>query len=394
MYEDIALFLGIALGAFLLNVVLNSAFLWIASKILKLEKQYWSTAVKTAAVYSIVSIVLSAVAFLPSLFFPGGPLITLMLSVLMGVIGLALYVCLIKKFYELNWKNAILAFVIVFISNVIIGVILFGLMFFGVIFWQLGVFNAGQSDKVVTGFVTMQPLMPAIAYRGSKFTASFTNAAGTTASITDISVKESISRTDCSVEPLKGQSIRAGSTFTIRGDCGQKNAGESYDLVVTITYSSTIGGISTSHTDIGHIKGQAETGGYIETIPVVDQQAEVTGFLRMQPLTPTISYKSDGPYTVTLTNALGTTMNVTTVSLGDDASENCGSISVNDESFADGKGNVRVKSGQIITIKATCPEKSAGDTYDVSLSIDYSATMGGIVTSHKETGHIKGIVEA
>jgi hypothetical protein len=403
MYENIALFLGVAFGAFLFQTLFNSAVLWIASKIIKLDKQDYVTAVRTSAVCTAALFVLLALSFVPSLLIPGGSLITLLLLALLSVIGLVLCVYLIGKFYEADWKNAILAFVIVSFANIIVGVILSGLMFFGVVFWQLGVFNAGQGDMVVTGFVKMQPLMPTIAYHGSKFTASFTNAAGTTASITDISVKESISGTDCPVEPLKGQSIRAGGTFTIKGDCGQKNAGESYDLVVTITYSATIGGISSTHTDTGHIKGQAETGGNIDSMPSVDQmgasnlgsqQADVTGFVRMQPLTPTILYTTDGAYAVTLTNALGTTMNVTTVSLGDEASENCGSISVNDEGFTDGKGNVRVKSGQIISVKASCPEKNAGESYGLSMSIEYSATMGGIVTSHKEAGRIKGIVVA
>jgi hypothetical protein len=332
---------------------------------------------------------------------PGGALLTLLLSILAGIIGLGLYVYLIKNFYETDWKNALLAFIIVFAASVIIGVILFALMFFGVIFWQLGMFSAGQSDTVVTGFVKMQPLTPSMEYSGSKFTAAFVNAAGTTATITDVSVRESISGTDCSVESLKGQPVRAGSTFTVLGDCGQKSPGEAYDLVVTITYSATIGGISTTHTDTGQIKGQVETGGYIGANPIGytgansrDQPAEVTGFVRMQPLTPAISYKSDGTYTITLTNALGTTMNITAVSLGVDASETCSSVSVNYERLDGGEGNVPVRSGEIITIKAACEEKNTGEAYDLSLSIDYSATMGGIVTTHKETGRIKGIVEA
>ena len=263
MYENIALLMGIAFGAFLLDVVLNSAFLWIASKILKLEKQDRSTAVKTAAVYSIVSIVLSAVAFLPSLFLPGGPLITMLLLVLFAIVGLGLYIYLIKRFYEVEWKTALLAFLIAFVASIVISIVLYVLlvlvgMILGVALWQLGVFNVGQGGTEIIGFVKMQPLSPSVEYRGSRFNVAFVNALGAAVNITDIDVKESLSGTTCSVEPLKDQSVRAGNTYVVTGDCGQKNEGDLYDLVFTISYSAKVGGISTTHADTGHIKGSAD----------------------------------------------------------------------------------------------------------------------------------------
>ena len=257
MYENIIFLLGIALIAFVVQVLLNSVFLWAASKLLKLKKQDYKTAVSTVLVCMVVMYVLWAISYIPSLI--GVAFLTFILMLLMFLIGILLYIYLIKRFYDVDWKNAILAFVISLVAYMVICGILLGILLVGVVLWQLGVFNAGQTGAVVTGFVKMQPLIPAITYSGSRFTAAFTNALGTTVNITDVSVKESISGTDCSVEPLSEQVVPAGGAFTIQGNCGQKNSGDPYDLIVTITYNATMGGISTKHTDTGHIRGQAET---------------------------------------------------------------------------------------------------------------------------------------
>jgi hypothetical protein len=257
MYEDIIIPLGIAFAAFLFNVVLNSAFFWMASKILKLEKQDYVTPLRIVVVYTIVSFVLSAFAFIPFFLINGGFLVTMLFMVLMVLIGLGLYVYLIKKFYAVDWKNAILVFVIVFIANIIFSVILIGTV--GVIMWQLGIFNLGQSDTVVTGFVKLIPLTQSVTYSGSRFVVSFNNALGTTVNITNVSVKESLSGTECSVEPLERKSVLDGYTFTVKGDCGQKNVGDAYHFVFTITYSASKGGVVSSHTESGLIWGIVES---------------------------------------------------------------------------------------------------------------------------------------
>ena len=148
-------------------------------------------------------------------------------------------------------------------------------MIVGVVLWQLGVFNVGQGNLVTTGFVKMQPLTPSIAYRNQSFRGSFTNALGTTIRLYSVNLTESIAGT--ALCPLASQtvsadgtgtnnlsatlfpSIKAGGTFTIvNPGCPVKADGESFDLVVVIGYTATMGGISTNHTDTGHIKGQGE----------------------------------------------------------------------------------------------------------------------------------------
>lgn len=135
-------------------------------------------------------------------------------------------------------------------------------MIVGVVLWQLGVFNVGQGNLVVTGFVKMQPLTPSVAYRNTNFTGSFTNALGTTIKLNNVTLNETISGQMCSpvsVSPALAQSVKAGGTFTVTSSgCYAKSDGESYDLVVTVQYSATMGGITTNHTDVGHIKGQGE----------------------------------------------------------------------------------------------------------------------------------------
>jgi hypothetical protein len=135
-------------------------------------------------------------------------------------------------------------------------------MIVGVVLWQLGVFNVGQGNLVVTGFVKMQPLTPSVAYRNTAFTASFTNALGTTIKLGNISINESITGGTaglCTITPsLVGTTVKAGGTFTTNASCVSKTDGESYDLVVMIPYNATMGGITTVHTDTGHIKGQGE----------------------------------------------------------------------------------------------------------------------------------------
>jgi hypothetical protein len=142
-------------------------------------------------------------------------------------------------------------------------------MIVGVVLWQLGVFNVGQGNLVVTGFVKMQPLTPSVAYRSQAFTGSFTNALGTTIKLTNVTINETISGTLCPAGSLTVRpsnmstgsypTVKAGGTFTLTNpSCPSKTDGESYDLAVTIQYNATMGGITTQHTDTGHIKGMGE----------------------------------------------------------------------------------------------------------------------------------------
>jgi hypothetical protein len=135
------------------------------------------------------------------------------------------------------------------------------ILIIGFVLWQFAPSAPNGNNAFWTGFVKMQPLSHSIAYWNTSFTASFTNALGTSIHLEDITIREEISGDPCpSVKssPEIRSSVKAGGTFTLTGVCPPKSDGESYDLIITIKYSATMGGITTNHTDTGHIKGEAE----------------------------------------------------------------------------------------------------------------------------------------
>jgi hypothetical protein len=137
-------------------------------------------------------------------------------------------------------------------------------LIFGVVLWQLSP-TPHSNSLVATGFVKMQPLIPSIAYRNTSFTCAFTNALSTTIKLINVSLNESIAHGACTVNssdvrPNIGSNVKAGGTFSVAvDDCPAKADGEAYDMVVTIMYNATMGGITTNHTDTGHIKGEADS---------------------------------------------------------------------------------------------------------------------------------------
>jgi hypothetical protein len=137
-------------------------------------------------------------------------------------------------------------------------------LIFGVILWQMGPAPPRGDVQVTAGFVHMQPLSPSIAYRNTSFTCAFTNALGTTIKLINVSLNESIAHGACTVNSSDvrlnlGSNVKAGGTLSVTvDDCPAKADREAYDMVVTIMYNANMGGITTNHTDAGHIKGQGE----------------------------------------------------------------------------------------------------------------------------------------
>jgi hypothetical protein len=131
----------------------------------------------------------------------------------------------------------------------------------GFVFWQLAPSAPNGSNAFSTGFVKMQPLTSSVSYHNTSFIAPFTNALGTKINLENITISEGISGDPCPSVRSSSEipsSVKAGGTFTLTGVCPPKSDGESYDLIITIKYSATMGNITTNHTDTGHIKGEAE----------------------------------------------------------------------------------------------------------------------------------------
>jgi uncharacterized protein (UPF0333 family) len=143
-------------------------------------------------------------------------------------------------------------------------------MIVGVVLWQLGVFNFGQGTVVPKDWNKMQPLVPTITYNGAAqtFTASFNNVGGTSAKLTRINVTETYSNATCGTVYIGtvrldsgtgNVTVAPGSAFKMdAATCPLLNRGDQYLMTITLTYNAVVGGISTSHTEIGTIRGNAE----------------------------------------------------------------------------------------------------------------------------------------
>lgn len=145
-------------------------------------------------------------------------------------------------------------------------------MIVGVVLWQLGIFNP-PTTTVVKGWVVLQPLSPSISYKSvdQSFTASFNNAVGTSIRVTDVNITEVLSKTggtNCASVTVDGQpvsegapkTVAAGSAFRVDATCSGagRQRGDPYEMTITITYTSVIGGIVTPHTEVGTIRGTVE----------------------------------------------------------------------------------------------------------------------------------------
>jgi len=151
--------------------------------------------------------------------------------------------------------------------------------------------SSGEGDDSIrdndpvyhTGFVKMQPIESSIIWRNQNFEVNFSNMLEDIITLKSITLEETITGHTCTVlvNPTIGQTVKAGGTFTIKSsDCPVKADEDSYDWIINIQYIATQGGITTTHTDSGHIKynyritegqqelGQKDTSGGIQVISV------------------------------------------------------------------------------------------------------------------------------
>jgi hypothetical protein len=114
---------------------------------------------------------------------------------------------------------------------------------------------------IITRFDKMQPLALTITYRNANFNCTFVNYFGKTIKLINVTMNESISGQTCTVDPTDvnpnlGQSVKPGAIFWITvDDCPVKFDFDIYDLIIVVQYQATVDGITTIHTEVGHIKG-------------------------------------------------------------------------------------------------------------------------------------------
>ena len=134
-------------------------------------------------------------------------------------------------------------------------------MIVGIVMWQLGIFNMGSTTTTASGFSKIKPQLAAIALGADGvFQGVFTNGAGTRIGITTTGihlVEASGSSADATlVDGWVNGFVAAGDNFQITAAAlGQGQAGDVYDMEVVLDYTVTIGGITTTHTETGRLRG-------------------------------------------------------------------------------------------------------------------------------------------
>ncbi len=125
-----------------------------------------------------------------------------------------------------------------------------------------------------------------------------------------------------------------------------------------------------------------------------------TGWSKLRPLSASIAYKANGSFEATFQNTVGTTIRLTSIMVNETLTSlpnDCVVQTVNNLAWTEGTTEVSVKAGDGFEIGVDCAANSAkevGDPFDLLITINYTAVMGGVNTYHTETGHIHGPVEA
>jgi hypothetical protein len=256
---------GVALFSFLLSATI----LWGVTNLLKFKETSFKKSIHVMGALCLIIIVFGAASFGLSALVPSLGTMLLLILLLTCIASPIIFALLVKKIFNETWTNTIVAVVICLGLQAVISVVLyFALMIPMVVIWQLGVFNAADQGSVVTtGWAKLQPISASIAYRtDGSFQSTFLNTAGTTISITELTLSENYAPSDCSSTLIKGEtasttnpiSVKAGDGFKVSSNCGTKTEGDPFDMQITIKYTANVGGITSERTETGHIRGPVE----------------------------------------------------------------------------------------------------------------------------------------
>ncbi|MEM2916226.1 MAG: hypothetical protein QXT19_02625 [Candidatus Woesearchaeota archaeon] len=103
---------------------INGVVLKLASGWLDFDDKSWQTAYKVAGIAVVVSYLLSLIpAAMASAFFVMGRVAAFFVNALFAFVNAVIFVWLIKRFYYQGWGKSILAWLIVFVVNIILGFI-------------------------------------------------------------------------------------------------------------------------------------------------------------------------------------------------------------------------------------------------------------------------------
>jgi hypothetical protein len=117
----------------------------------------------------------------------------------------------------------------------------------------------------------------------------------------------------------------------------------------------------------------------------------IGGWNRMQPIKSATDYTEYGKFSAAFVNTAGTKIEINGLIINETKTRvSCKDIQVSSENqtFIP----LKVEFLDQFNITALCPPKRDESEYELSISIQYSTIIGGINTSHTETGSIKSCV--
>jgi hypothetical protein len=138
-------------------------------------------------------------------------------------------------------------------------------MIVGIVMWQLGIFNMGSTALTSSGFSKIKPQLAGSGVDHSgEVKLIFTNGVGTTIELDTMTIIDEGGGVSCNIgnanlvpsHPAAGQNIKVSYIAT---DCvASGSAGDVYNIKVSFDYDVVVGGITTSHSDFGTIRGPYE----------------------------------------------------------------------------------------------------------------------------------------
>lgn len=133
---------------------------------------------------------------------------------------------------------------------------------FGIFTWQLGVFNMGSSSMTATGFAKIKPQLAGLSVTSNgQIRAVFTNGVGTTIIVKSVEFEDYYGK-KCYASLTRTQ-VLAGENFqTTASGCTIGYAGDVYNIKTKIDYEATVGAITTTHTEMGTLRGPLEGNQY------------------------------------------------------------------------------------------------------------------------------------
>ena len=109
----------------------------------------------------------------------------------------------------------------------------------------------------------------------------------------------------------------------------------------------------------------------------------VTGFVKMQPITPSVDYVGRN-FNASFVNIVDRTISFRAITLNE-------TITNKECLIVAPKIGDQVKSGGTFNVAGICPQKTDGEAFDMIVRITYNALMEDVNVTHTDNGHIKWI---